>query len=76
MTYTQAQAQLKAKIDENLKKEYVQKPLMVAGTQEPWLQLCFVCAKWCEIKKSEGLQEKPYISVGHLKRHKKCSQVA
>lgn len=76
MTYSEAQAKLKAKIDENLKKPYVQAPLMVAGTTQPWMQLCFVCGKWCEIKKWEGMIEKDFISIGHLVRHRKCSQVA
>lgn len=75
-TYAEAQAKLKAQIDANLKKPYTQAPLMVAGTQDPWMQLCFVCGKWCEIKKWEGMTEKNYIHIGHLKRHKKCSQVA
>jgi hypothetical protein len=76
MTYADRQAALKAQIDANLKKQYVQTPLMVAGTQEAWMQLCFVCGKWCEIKKWADLPNKPFISIGHLRRHTKCSPVA
>lgn len=57
---------------EEVRKDLVKEPLLDPTTSKPWYQLCFICRKGIDFKKSTGLKQKPYIRVGSMVRHSKC----